>query len=79
MRLGELDRRDLATRLERRGVDLDTGPFVVRLETPIPELVDELHALYRDYPLDEGGGLADFHAAGDGPAGNTSPPGTRRD
>jgi HprK-related kinase A len=75
VRLGELDRRDLATRLERRGVDLDTGPFVVRLETPIPELVDELHALYRDYPLDEGGGLADFHVVVRSPVG---PLGIRR-
>ena len=63
MRVGELDTRGLATRLERHGLDVDTGAFVVRIETPISSLADEVHALYRDFPLDEGGGLADFHVA----------------
>ena len=75
MRLGELPRRDLAARLERRGIDLDTGAFIVRLETPIAALVGEVQGLYRDYLLDEGGGLADFHVAVVSPPG---PLGIRR-
>jgi HprK-related kinase A len=75
VRLGELPRRDLAARLERRGVDLDTGAFIVRLETPIAALVGEVQGLYRDYLLDEGGGLADFHVAVVSPPG---PLGIRR-
>ena len=62
MKVGELDAHGLAARL-RGGLDLDTGPFVVRIETPIAALAAEVRELYHDFPLDEGGGLADFHVA----------------
>jgi HprK-related kinase A len=60
VKVGEVGARELAGRL-RGGLDLDTGPFVVRIETPIVALAEEVRELYRDFPLDEGGGLADFH------------------
>jgi HprK-related kinase A len=63
MRVGELAPRTLTGRLHRPGLDVDTGPFVVRVETPIPALAEEIRTLYRDFPVDEGGGLADFHVA----------------
>lgn len=63
MRVGELAPRALAGRLHRPGLDVDTGPFVVRVETPIPALAEEIRTLYRDFPVDGGGGLADFHVA----------------
>lgn len=69
MKVGELARRDLADRLRRPGLDLDTGAFVVRVETPIADLVDEVASLYRDFPVDEAGGLADFHVTVLRPAG----------
>jgi HprK-related kinase A len=74
VRVGEVSARDFAGRL-RGGLDLDTGPFVVRIETPIAALAGEVRELYRDFPLDEGGGLADFHVAVRRPAG---PLGLRR-
>jgi HprK-related kinase A len=61
VKLGELAPRDVTNRMKRQGLDLDTGPFVVRIQTPITDLADEIRALYRDFPLDAGGGLADFH------------------
>jgi HprK-related kinase A len=73
--VGELGHRALAERLTRPGLDLDTGPFVVRIETAIPTLAEEIRSLYGDFPLDEGGGLADFHVAVRRPGG---PLGLRR-
>ncbi len=69
MKLGELAARDVADQMKRQGVDLDTGPFVVRLETPIADLVDEIRSLYHDFPAGAGGGFADFHVAVRRPAG----------
>ena len=68
MKVAELPARDLAERLDR-GLDVDTGPFVIRMETPIATLAEEVRALYGEFPLDEGGGLADFHVAVLQPAG----------
>ena len=75
MKLGELAPRDVADRMKGQGLDLDTGPFVVRIETPITDLVDEIRSLYHDFPADAGGGLVDFHVAVRRPAG---PFGVRR-
>ena len=69
MKLGELAPRNLADQIKRQGLDLDTGPFVVRIQTPITDLADEIRALYHDFPVDAGGGLADFHVAVLRPAG----------
>lgn len=74
MKVAELPARALAESLAR-GLDVDTGAFVIRIETPIPPLAEEVRALYGEFPLDEGGGLADFHVAVQQPAG---PFGVRR-
>ena len=75
MKLGALSASELTSRLARGGLDVDTGPFVVRVETEIPALAEELRLLYQDFPVDEGGGLADFHVSVRRPAG---PLGLRR-
>lgn len=69
MKLGELSPADFTDRMKYQGLDLDTGPFVIRIETPIAELSREIRALYHDFPLDAGGGLADFHVEVRRPAG----------
>jgi len=74
VKLGALPVAELTTRLAR-GLDVDTGPFVVRVETEIPALAEELRLLYGDFPVDAGGGLADFHVSVRRPAG---PLGLRR-
>jgi HprK-related kinase A len=75
VKLGDLAPLDLAERMKRQGLDLDTGPFVVRIATPIANLANELRALYCDFTLEAEGGLADFHVAVRHPAG---PLGVRR-
>lgn len=75
MKLGALTPPELTARLARGGLDMDTGPFVVRVETEIPALVEEMRLLYGDFRVDEGGGLADFHVSVRLPAG---PLGLRR-
>src|SRR5262249_54095088 len=46
--------------LRRDGLAFRTGPFTVRLRSPLPELADALRLLYADYPLADGAGLVDF-------------------
>jgi HprK-related kinase A len=61
VRVGELTRSELKARLARPGLDLDTGPFVVRLATPIDSLADEMGFLYHDFSVAPDGGFVDFH------------------
>ena len=75
MKLGALTPPELTARLARGGLDMDTGPFVVRVEAEIPALAEEMRLLYGDFRVDEGGGLADFHVSVRRPAG---PLGLRR-
>ena len=70
MKLGALPPLELTARLARGGLDMDTGPFVVRVETEIPALAEEMRLLYGDFRVDEGGGLADFHVSVRRPAGS---------
>lgn len=53
--LGELRRR-----LAGPGLDLRTGPFVTRLHTRIPAIINNLALLYPDYAVADSG-FADFH------------------
>ena len=69
MKLGALTAPELTARLARGGLDMDTGPFVVRVETEIPALAEEMRLLYEEFPVDAGGGLADFHVSVRRPAG----------
>ena len=75
MKLGALTVPELTARLARGGLDVGMGPFVVRVETEILALGEEMRLLYAEFPLDEGGGLADFHVSVRQPAG---PLGIRR-
>ena len=61
MRVGELSPRDLASRLRRPGLALQTGAFVVRLRTPVGAVADAVHLLYHDFPLEPDDAIADFH------------------
>jgi HprK-related kinase A len=69
VKLGALTPPELTARLARGGLDMDTGPFVVRVEAEIPALAEEMRLLYGDFRVDEGGGLADFHVSVRRPAG----------
>lgn len=59
MLVRDLPRRELARRLEREGIHLNTGAFTTHLFIDIPSLVDEFAELYADYPLEDPPGIDD--------------------
>jgi HprK-related kinase A len=61
VRLGDLPPAELAVRLKRGEIYLSTGPFLIRLQTALPSLVEPIHFLYADFPFEDPGGVADFH------------------
>lgn len=71
MKLGDLSPAALRERLAANRLVLRTGPFALRIESPMAEVADGLRRLYPDFPLDDGD-FQDFHVRV-GP-----PPGVRR-
>jgi hypothetical protein len=57
LRLADLDRLDLESRLEDRGLGIRTGPFTVRVQSDIPSVADGLVFHYGQFELWE----SDFH------------------
>jgi HprK-related kinase A len=51
----------VASRLEGRGVSLRTGPFVVKLQSRLPEIAASIAALYPDHLIADEPDFADFH------------------
>lgn len=51
----------LHQRLNGPGLYLQTGSFVSRIRSRIPQVADNIALLYADNPLREEGGFADFH------------------
>ena len=61
MTVRELAPSALAARLRFPGIILRVGPFVIRLQTQVPAVVEALRLLYADFPVAPPEGLADFH------------------
>lgn len=59
MILSDLSRRDLVSRLEGSGLVLQTGPFVSRVRSHLPQIVDGLSVLYADFPVLPAASFAD--------------------
>lgn len=59
--VGALAPAELAARMAGAGLELQTGPFVTRLHSRLPAVVDGIALLYADYPLPPATGFADFH------------------
>lgn len=53
MILSQLSAADRHARFDHEGVILRVGPFVIRLQTALAELADQLAFLYADFPLVE--------------------------
>lgn len=68
MRLGELSQSSLRERLADNALVLRTGPFSIRIHSPMIEVASGLLRLYPDFPLDEGD-LQDFHIRVGPPSG----------
>lgn len=71
MKLGDLSLAQLRQRLADNDLALRTGPFVTRIQSPMPLVAEGLLRLYAEFPLDTGE-FRDFHVRV-GP-----PPGLRR-
>ena len=60
MLLRELSRNEVAARLKGDGVRVRMGPFVLKLGTTLPELIDPIHLLYHHYRVEPADAFADF-------------------
>jgi HprK-related kinase A len=72
VKVGETPPGDLRGLLRGSGATIRTGPFAIRLHTPLEAVASAVHLLYADFPLEQGQVVADFHVTV-GP-----PPGLRR-
>ena len=59
--VGDLPRKDLARRLRREGVHLNTGAFTTHLHIALDSLVDEFAEMYALYPLEDPPGIDDAY------------------
>lgn len=69
MRIGELSPPELAHRLKHQGICLQTGPFLIHIQTPLPLVARVLQFLYADFSLEDTHELVDFHIRLDRPKG----------
>lgn len=69
MKLSRWPRSALERRLRGPGLFLHTGPFLSRIRTTIPEVVEGIGLLYADYPAPETAAFSDFHIALERPPG----------
>ncbi len=58
--VGELQEQDLRCRMARGGLYFETGPFVTRLQSPIPPFARSFQNLYAHYPVVDDSRIADF-------------------
>lgn len=68
MKLGDLSLAQLRQRLADNDLALRTGPFVTRIQSPMPQVAEGLLRLYADFPLDAGE-FRDFHVRVGPPSG----------
>jgi HprK-related kinase A len=66
--LGDLAYHDVARRLVRDGLPIRTGPFIVRLWSPLPEVARAIHFLYAAHEYCPAAEFCDIHLRID-PAG----------
>ena len=63
MKLQELSLAELARQLRRPGLNIQTGPFVVHLQTGMARVTEGLSQLYCDFPIAQSDDVADFHVS----------------
>lgn len=68
MKVGDLSLPQLRARLANNDLILRTGPFVTRIQSPMPLVAEGLLKLYADFPLDDGE-FQDFHVRVGHPTG----------
>lgn len=60
MKLADLGAAECARRLREGGLRVQTGPFVMQLQSPITGVAEGLATLYPDYPVPGADSFADF-------------------
>lgn len=60
-RISSLSPSELARRLRDQGLNLGIGPFVTRIGSTIPSVVEGIRLLYAEYPTEKDSTFADFH------------------
>jgi HprK-related kinase A len=60
-RISNLSRGELARWLRDQGLNIEIGPFVTRIQSTIPSVVEGIRLLYADYPIEKDSTFADFH------------------
>lgn len=63
MNLSDLPLPQLINQVKKPGLNIQTGPFLVHLQSGIARVVDGLSHLYADFPVTEDDDLADFHVS----------------
>lgn len=63
MNLSNWPKDELIRRLKGPGVNLKTGPFISRVRTRLPAVIDGIALLYADYPVYAAANFADYHIA----------------
>ena len=61
MKVSTLPPIELAHRLRYQGTNLRIGPFVVRIKSSIPDVIEGIRLLYADYPQERNSTFVDFH------------------
>ena len=69
MSLSRMSQAELASSLRGPGINLRTGPFTVRIRSPIENVAEGMALLYADYPIADLEAFADFHVAIEAPGG----------
>lgn len=68
MRVGDLSFRELADRFSGDGLDIQFGPFNIRIRSNLGAIFESAHALYQPYSL-AAADMADFHVDVSSPKG----------
>jgi len=68
MIVADLSPQQLQRQLAGRGIRLRTGPLVAQIRSRVRSVIDGIALHYRDYPLGESDGFADFDVCVDAPA-----------
>ncbi len=63
MKVSALTHQELASRLRHAGLFLQTGPYVIHVQTVLPGVAENIALLYADYSLIESCAFADFHVS----------------
>ena len=69
MKISELHSKEISRLLQREGLRIQIGPFVVSLNSSMQRIAENIALFYADYTLPDRGSFVDFHVRIDRPPG----------